>query len=59
MSKTQTSSIGIINKLTKRQRGKYMKTKFWVRVLSFIMVGLMGLGSATIAIAVIIEALAK
>lgn len=36
-----------------------MKTKFWVRVLSFILVGIMGLGSATIAIALIIEMLAK
>lgn len=36
-----------------------MKTKIWVRVLSFVLVGLMGLGSATIAIALLLEMFAK
>ena len=36
-----------------------MKTKIWVKVLSIILVGIMGLGSATVAIALLLEMFAK
>lgn len=34
-----------------------MKTKLWVKILSLILVGLMALGSATVAIALLINML--
>ncbi len=36
-----------------------MKKKLWVRILSIVLVGLMGIGSATVGFALLLEMLAK